>query len=306
MKRFWNALNAPKKSRIPEPVESNAVATADARTMSPREVFGSLDDQSWYAVLTASVKEPVQNGVRLPGFAAADLQSQTVGSSGTFALAEALKFYSFVRKACDANDRPLGAETRILDFGVSWGRIIRFFLKDTDAANLHGVDVNDEYLAAARDSGCQATLQKITPLGTLPYSDESFDLVYAYSVFTHLPENDQDHWLAEIRRVTKPGGILVATVEPPRFIEFFKDVDPDDETRHPWHRQMSKKIKDDPGIKTRLDEKGFSYIRGSDTYGDTIMTSAYAQQHWGQYFEVRDFLDDPAKFWQAVVTAKRI
>ena len=47
--------------------------------------------------------------------------------------------------------------------------------------------------------------------GACPYPDDSFDVVYACSVFSHLPETLHLLWLAEIRRVLRPGGVLVAT-----------------------------------------------------------------------------------------------
>ena len=43
----------------------------------------------------------------------------------------------------------------------------------------------------------------------LPYADESFDLMYAFSVFTHLTEELQRTWMAECRRVLRPGGYLL-------------------------------------------------------------------------------------------------
>jgi SAM-dependent methyltransferase len=46
----------------------------------------------------------------------------------------------------------------------------------------------------------------------LPFEDASFDLVYSISVFTHLDEEMQDAWLNELKRVLRPGGILIITV----------------------------------------------------------------------------------------------
>lgn len=39
-----------------------------------------------------------------------------------------------------------------------------------------------------------------------PYEDETFDLVYLVSVFTHMFPGDEEHYLAEISRVLKKGG----------------------------------------------------------------------------------------------------
>jgi SAM-dependent methyltransferase len=43
----------------------------------------------------------------------------------------------------------------------------------------------------------------------LPYAAGTFTLVYALSVFTHLHEANASAWLAELARVTRPGGLAV-------------------------------------------------------------------------------------------------
>jgi SAM-dependent methyltransferase len=46
---------------------------------------------------------------------------------------------------------------------------------------------------------------------TFPYEDEQFDLVFVYSVFTHLLPEDLEHYLAEVTRVLKKGGRMLGT-----------------------------------------------------------------------------------------------
>jgi SAM-dependent methyltransferase len=46
----------------------------------------------------------------------------------------------------------------------------------------------------------------------LDHADETFDLLYAISVFTHLPGVIGVEWLAELRRVLRPGGLALITV----------------------------------------------------------------------------------------------
>jgi len=52
------------------------------------------------------------------------------------------------------------------------------------------------------------------------FPDDSFDRVVSVSVFEHIPENLLAGILAEVRRVLKPGGLLVLTVD------LFLDVEP--------------------------------------------------------------------------------
>ncbi|HER07435.1 MAG TPA: class I SAM-dependent methyltransferase [Bacteroides sp.] len=44
-----------------------------------------------------------------------------------------------------------------------------------------------------------------------PYAGEEFDLAILTSVFTHMVLEDTDHYLAQIHRVLKPGGVCFAT-----------------------------------------------------------------------------------------------
>jgi SAM-dependent methyltransferase len=95
---------------------------------------------------------------------------------------------------------------RLLDFGCGCGRVIRHLRGMY--GELHGCDFNPvavEWCARHLPFARFAVNALGTPLG---YEADSFDLVYALSVFTHLPGQWQSFWMSELRRVLKPGGVL--------------------------------------------------------------------------------------------------
>lgn len=99
----------------------------------------------------------------------------------------------------------------VLDFGCGCGRLIRQW-RDPEVPRLHGTDCNPEQIEwCARKLGglAQFRANKLEP--PLDYQDETFDFVYAASVFTHLPEGLQYAWQDELKRVLKPGGYLLIT-----------------------------------------------------------------------------------------------
>jgi ubiquinone/menaquinone biosynthesis C-methylase UbiE len=55
----------------------------------------------------------------------------------------------------------------------------------------------------------------VTEAETLPFDDESFDLVLGHAVLHHIP--DLDRAFAEFRRVLRPGGSIVFAGEPSRY-----------------------------------------------------------------------------------------
>lgn len=105
---------------------------------------------------------------------------------------------------------PIDGMTRILDFGCGAGRVLRHFVGR--GPELHGAELDTASVAWLRDHATPAiqTVQTTETPG-LPYPDDYFNLVYAYSVFTHLTD-EWAGWLLELRRVLKPGGVLAATV----------------------------------------------------------------------------------------------
>jgi len=253
-----------------------------------------LPDKQWFKFLRASCDDP---SLGLPSFPPEDLQRRWIGSAGADSLGEVERFYAHIKSKVDLSN--IG---RVLDFGSGYGRMSRAFLNDLDPSSIAGVDTDAAILKLCKETGVPGDYRLITPTGNLPFPDEHFGLVYAYSVFTHLPENLSDHWLKEIRRVLKPGGTLVATVEPPRVFEHFAKMDITDETLHPWLSGNAKQIQGNPAIRASFDGRGFAYY-GGEFYGDTFMSPSYVRSRWGEYFTVNEYLDDRSRFFQAVVTA---
>jgi ubiquinone/menaquinone biosynthesis C-methylase UbiE len=70
-----------------------------------------------------------------------------------------------------------------------------------------------ETTAAALGVGGVATVA--TEAETLPFEDESFDLVFGHAVLHHIP--DLDRAFAEFRRVLRPGGAIAFAGEPSRY-----------------------------------------------------------------------------------------
>jgi SAM-dependent methyltransferase len=103
-------------------------------------------------------------------------------------------------------------EHRILEWGCGPGRVVRHLVNAFPPPHLvYGCDYNAESIAWARENipGVHFELNELEP--PLPFEDGSFDCVLALSVFTHLSERVGRDWMHELRRVVKPGGIIVFT-----------------------------------------------------------------------------------------------
>ena len=109
-------------------------------------------------------------------------------------------------------DDPLQLRS-VLDFGAGCGRTLRFLRPRLPDAKFTACDVDGESVAWARARDPGISWHHTADLPPLPSADGQFDLIYAISVFTHLDESRQFAWLDELRRVAKPGGLLLLTVQ---------------------------------------------------------------------------------------------
>lgn len=273
--------------------------------------FHRLSDKKWLDKMKHSVDDRNIDGIFFPGFPEKKVQAQFVGSHGKVALTEAFNFYTVVKDYCVALGGTLTPESKVLDFGVGWGRILRFFLKDVALGNLYGIDVDPTIIEVCRDTGIPGNLSQVNPEGPLPHSDNIFDLVYAYSVFSHLSERVHIKWLDEIRRVLKPGGVFIATTEGRDFINFCaslskKDVETD------WHKSLKNAFPEPEKTLEQFDAGNFIYAatgggdyRSNDFYGEAVIPKSYVENVWAKYFNFRDFVDDPNRFWQALIVMQK-
>jgi len=106
---------------------------------------------------------------------------------------------------------PLVGIRRWLDWGCGCGRQTRFLLQHLPSAEGHGADVDGMHLDWLRQHLPRGCFTQIEPAPPTPYEAESFDLVVANTVFTHMRIADQVAWTGELRRLLAPGGVLLAT-----------------------------------------------------------------------------------------------
>ena len=104
---------------------------------------------------------------------------------------------------------PPGSKPEILDFGAGTGNSIPHFRELLPDAPLTCADVSGESLALAeQDNPGAARFVQITD-ERLPAEDASFDVAFTACVFHHIEPEEHLHWLSEIKRVVRPGGIFV-------------------------------------------------------------------------------------------------
>jgi len=270
----------------------------------------ALSDQDWVDRHKRSITEPVQDGRAWPGFPDESVQKAFVGSSYEHALQEAWNFHRFTLQAvADFQRRPQAV--RYLDFGCGWGRIGRFFLREFERGDMAGVDVDPGMVEFCTAAGVPGHHLVVENGRAMPFADESFRLVTAYSVFTHLPEPLFTAWMRELLRVTCKGGLVVFTVEPPRFLDFVAAIDPA-APESGWHAALAGALGPVEERRRELAKRGATYLptgggphRPPESYGDMVVSPDFISAAAGRAGRLRRYLDDEPQFWQAVAVVQK-
>ena len=129
-----------------------------------------------------------------------------------------------IRELLSRNGYDVERMGAMLDFGCGCGRVTRCW-SDLEQTEVHGADVDRAAIRWVRRNLPFVEAVRSNPLPPLPYPDGRFDLVYALSVITHLPEQAGRDWLAELVRVLRPGGLLLFTVHGERFTRALSEAD---------------------------------------------------------------------------------
>ncbi len=195
----------------------------------------------------------------------------------------------------------------VLDFGCGCGRILRHFALNADACGFFGADVDRELIEWNSLHLDFAAFHTINPNPPTRYDTEQFDAVYGFSVFSHLPLDAAAAWRGELRRIGKPGAVVVLTLHGQHVMNevaaYNRDIGaPSAETLN----------KDKPTLK----QDGFLFYPYPESanntadwmnncrYGNAFFTEAFAQTFWSEGFKVIGYLPAP-DHWQDYIILKR-
>ena len=292
-----------------------ALLLAKAKTLAltgkkdlPNRVFGGVDDERWLWYNTASSRRFATFRSILPTLPDEQTQIDFIGSAGDAALGEAFNTYVLIKTLAAKHGRPIDRTTKILDFGCGWGRTLRFFMKDVPAAQLTGIDVMPRAIELSKANNPWCNFELSAALPPTRFADESFDLIYLYSVFSHLSEEAHLLWLAEFQRILTRGGILIATTWPREYIEKCERArNGDTRSTHPGSLLS---FTDTAESLRRYDRGEFCHspVGGGEAlpgsfYGESCIPADYVKKNWTRFFEFRDFISSGRE--QAVIVARK-
>lgn len=179
---------------------------------------------------------------------------------------------------CAIVERDIYSFEQILDFGCGCGRVIRNFQDAPASCRLYGTDIDSELVSWCKNYLPHIRWSTNGYQPPLPFSDNTFGLIYAISVFTHLDEKLQHAWLRELRRIAKPGATIILTVHGENCINKLAS-----------------------SYQSRIHRNGFLFKTGAtgrlkldklpEFYQTAYHTQKYIHREWSAYFDVVRYLE---------------
>lgn len=135
-----------------------------------------------------------------------DLHKQNLGASG-----ESPEFFAEykIKDVFNLINSQSIKVNNILDFGAGTGSSVPYFQKYFPNVSLTCLDVSKKSLEVGKNRYCKYAHFQSFNGEVIPFSDNTYDLVFAACVFHHIPHNEHITLMQEWFRVLKPGGVAI-------------------------------------------------------------------------------------------------
>jgi ubiquinone/menaquinone biosynthesis C-methylase UbiE len=178
-----------------------------------------------------------------------------------------------IRNLCALIGRDIYSFDHILDFGCGSGRVLRNLQDAPKTCTFYGTDIDPALTVWCKNNLKDVRVNTNGYNPPLPYPDNTFDLIYSISVFTHLDEEYQHAWLEELQRVAKPGSYLILSIHGQPCINYLVS-----------------------SYQKKVNEKGILFVKSAtgklkidklpDFYQCTYHTPDYIKRVWSNYFDI--------------------
>lgn len=214
----------------------------------------------------------------LPTMPSDEVQTTWNGATGHALLRQSVAFIRTVIGSYHAITQRSILEATALDFGCGWGRLTRLLYKYIPYDRIWAVDPWDRSIEMCQECSVLGNLAISDWIPrSLPVDGRRFDLIIAFSVFTHLSEKVANIAARTLRGHLTDDGLIAMTIRPVEYWHHYYEF-----AAHGLDPKVAR-----PQVLRRHHEYGFAFlphngqkIEGEVTYGDTSMTLEYIETNF--------------------------
>jgi 2-polyprenyl-3-methyl-5-hydroxy-6-metoxy-1,4-benzoquinol methylase len=187
--------------------------------------------------------------------------------------------------------------TSILDWGCGCGRVCRYF-SDMPEINFSGADIDFDNISYCKEHLQQDAFYHIPLHPPTSFDNNTFDLIYGISVFTHLKEDTQFEWLQELNRITRPDGIVLVSIHGQTAFDYAQINDES-------YFTILNRIAQEGIVVTSNNNQIDNVIDDKNYYVNVAHSWDYIRREWTKYFEVIDIIPGMVYTHDVVILKKR-
>lgn len=180
---------------------------------------------------------------------------------------------------------PIKSEfSNVLDFGCGTGRLLGAL--DFGSASVSGCDVGEPVSNFSTGAYPDFDIRHTGLYPPLPWESDHFDLIYSFSVFSHLTRDAEDVWLKELLRIGRHDAAYLITIQGDWMVEATLSGD-------------EKAEAEAEGFLFRAVHGRFSDgLDFPEYYESSYHTSEYIHAHWSNFFEIVEVVkgDNPLRY----------
>jgi len=231
---------------------------------------------------------PMPDDINLARIGAQNLQHyKSVGFDKFMRLQEVLSKYT---------NKSFSDMGRILDWGCGCGQVLRYFNRYNNV-EVNGADIDSVNIKWCESNLDFAKFYQVPPKPPTDFTTGYFDLIFGISVVTHLRENDQSDWLAELSRISKKGAIVLLSVHGNGGVAFRNELF-DINKLLSWQEKGFLAIGVDSAINDSINDKEY--------YTTSFQTDWYIKKEWAKYFQIIDVIPSYIGHFQDLVVMQKV
>jgi len=208
-------------------------------------------------------------------------------------------------------NHPFEFASKVLDFGCGTSRILRYMIEFCPGPQYFASEVVHENIRWGQTAFPEVTYIHQGNHPPLGMQDCSFDLIYAYSIFTHFEKHLHLLWLSELHRLLQPGGLLILTVHG---VSVLRRCKAEDNVR----KAMCFEGRDYEALLNKYEKDGYVYYDcyepkhlakgGIDAqlYGIAYISPEYIRNNWSKKFQILEHDQGAVDNWQDYVVLRRL